>query len=145
MCGIFIVSNLQEYIYKYTKQFALIKAIGGSSFQVFSILIIQTLIMNILGIIAGIGLTFLTVKLFLDSFKFYIFPIALIAALGFIIIQVILLIPGIKTARILPVRAISANEKININHSERFSKVSIIIMIIGLVIDIKCILFLYRK
>ena len=97
MCGIFIASNLQEYIYKYTKQFALIKAMGGSSFQVFSILIIQTLIMNILGIIAGIGLTFLTVKLFLDSFKFYILPIALIAALGFIIIQGILLIPGIKT------------------------------------------------
>ena len=42
---------------------------------------------------------------------------------------------------ILPIRAISANEEININIQNVFSKVSIIIIIIGLVIDIKSILF----
>ncbi|NMF06651.1 FtsX-like permease family protein [Clostridium beijerinckii] len=112
MCGIFIASNFQGYIYKYTRDFAIIKAIGGSSFQVFIIMLMLTMIINISGVFSGMILSFLTCKIFLTSFNYYVFQVAKVALIGFLIIQIVLLVPVFKTARILPIKAMSKNNEI---------------------------------
>ncbi|MDU5723750.1 MAG: FtsX-like permease family protein [Clostridium butyricum] len=116
MCGIFIIANLQRYIYKYTKDFAIIKSIGGSSLQVFKTVLMQTMLMNISGILSGIFLSFLINRLFLHSFKYYIGQSLKISLTGFIIIQIILFIPAFKTARVLPIKAMSKNENVEFKH-----------------------------
>lgn len=137
ICGIFIVSNLQQYIYKYTDQFAIIKAIGGNCTQVFKILLIQTLLMNVMGVCLGILATFISVKIYLKQFKFCTPQVLLISLIGFIIIQVVLFIPGIKTSRILPIKAIQNNERNKDKFPKCLYKFSYASIIIGLL------LFLY--
>lgn len=134
ICGIFIISNLQQYIYKYTDQFAIIKAIGGSCKQVFRILLIQTLIMNVIGVCFGIVATFISVKFFLKSFEFYIVEVLLISLLGFIIVQVLLFIPGLKTSKILPIKAMQNNEKNKDKLPRVLYKFSYTSIIIGLLL-----------
>lgn len=116
MCGIFIVSNLQGYIYKYTKDFAIMKAIGGASFQVFITILLQTIMMNIIGVFSGIMLSILICKMFLSSFEYYILQSLQIAGMGFIIIQIVLLIPAFRTARILPIKAMTNNNDVEFKH-----------------------------
>lgn len=134
MCGIFIASNFQGYIYKYTKDFAIIKAIGGSSTQVFITILMQTMMMNIIGVFSGIILSFLTCKLFLSSFEYYIVQSSKIALMGFIIIQIVLLIPAFKTARILPIKAMTKNENVDFKHLKLIKFVMIGSMIIGVLL-----------
>ncbi|MDU1117055.1 MAG: FtsX-like permease family protein [Clostridium butyricum] len=131
MCGIFIASNFQGYIYKYTKDFAIIKAVGGSNSQVFKTVLMQTMMMNIIGVSSGIILSFLTCKLFLNSFEYYILQAAKIALIGFITIQVVLLIPAFKTARILPIKAMSKNENLDFKHLKLIKFVMILSISIG--------------
>ncbi|NFG25269.1 FtsX-like permease family protein [Clostridium botulinum] len=134
ICGIFIVSNLQGYIYKYTKDFAIIKAIGGSSFQVFITVLIQTIMINIIGIFSGLILSFLIYKLFLTSFQYYIFPLVKISLIGFVIIQMVLLIPAFKTCRILPQKVMSKNENIDFKHSKLIKSIMTISTVIGILL-----------
>ncbi|MDS0525769.1 ABC transporter permease [Clostridium sp. SHJSY1] len=140
MCGILIISNLQEYIYKYTKEFAIIKAIGGSSQQVSSILKIQTLLINIIGVILGLVLTCISSKIFLPSFNVYYIPLCITALVGFIIMQFILHIPAARTAKILPVQAMDSNEKIVNEYSKGKKTVSLILIGIGVFIEVYAIL-----
>jgi hypothetical protein len=135
MCGIFIISNLQEYIYKYTKEFAVIKAIGGSSQQVSRILKIQTLLINIIGVTLGLALSCISSKLFLPSFNIYFIHLFITAFFGFIIMQFILRIPGARTQRILPVEAMNSNEKIVDKYSKGKNISSLILIGIGIFIE----------
>lgn len=115
MCGIFIVSNLQGYIYKYTKEFSIIKVIGGSSFQVFITVLMQMMMINITGVLSGAIASFLICKLFFTSFEYYFLSALKIALIGFLIIQIVLLIPVFKTTRILPIKSRSKMEMLNLN------------------------------
>ncbi|MDR5588109.1 ABC transporter permease [Clostridium aquiflavi] len=140
MCGIFIVSNLQGYIYKYTKDFSVIKAIGGSSFQVFITVLMQTMMINITGVLSGTILSFLTCKLFLTTFEYYFLPILKIALIGFLIIQIVLLIPVFKTTRILPLKAMSKNDNVEFKHKKLMKYTMIGSLITGILIILLCII-----
>lgn len=110
------------------------KAIGGSAFQVFITVLMQTMMMNIIGVFSGIVLSFLTCKLFLTSFEYYILQSAKIALIGFITIQIVLLIPAFKTARILPIKAMSKNENMDFKHLKLIKFVMIGSIIIGILL-----------
>ena len=113
MCGLFVVSNMQQFVYKYTKDFAIMKAIGADVDQIAKIVFYQTILINIIGVLSGIMLTILSVVFFLKEFTINFVPILKISFMGFVICQVILFIPAIRTAKILPIKAIQQNEKVN--------------------------------
>lgn len=134
MCGLFIVSNFQSYIYKYTKDFAIIKAIGGSSKQVFITVLLQTLMINSIGILSGAALSFVVCKLFLKSFKYYLIPTLEICLFGFVLIQIILLIPSFRTLKILPKKAMEVNNNREFNHKNLIKYIMIFMLVIGILL-----------
>ncbi|BCZ45611.1 ABC transporter permease [Clostridium gelidum] len=140
MCGIFIVSNLQGYIYKYTKDFSVIKAVGGSSFQVFITVLMQTMMINITGVFSGTILSFLICKLFLTSFEYYYLPALKIALIGFLIIQIVLLIPVFKTSRILPLKAMAKNDNVEFKHIKLMKYIMKGSLIVGIILILSCII-----
>lgn len=124
MCSLFVLSNFQIFLYGYRKQFALLRAIGGSSRQAFFIVLIQCTFINAIGIVLAILVSFLSNQFlqewigsfFFESFKQmdYSFPFALmIGAFAFIIIEIFMLIPSIKSSNIMPLSIVTENEKLD--------------------------------
>ena len=123
MCALFIISNFQSFLYKYRNQFALIRAIGGSSKQAFNIVFIQCTIINSVGILIGLISSYISSR-YLTGFlsnQFLLqadggdfsFTIAFaISFILFLVIEVFMLFPAIKSSKILPLKIIEKNEQL---------------------------------
>ena len=72
ICGIFVMANMKHYLYKYTKDFAIMKALGASRKNIYNILFMQGLILNIIGISFGIILHLLIIKFILNQYVIFI-------------------------------------------------------------------------
>jgi len=138
--ALLVLSNFQIFLYNYRNQFALIRALGGSSGQAFKLVFIQCTFINTIGIILAFMISYLSCSYLLDLFN-NLFPFkassiqfpyltaVLISCASFLIIELFMLIPAIKSAKILPLTIIQSNETIEVNH--KYSKgwgISILIL-----------------
>ena len=121
ICTLLILSNFRLFISEYQRELAIIRAIGGDASQSFKLIFIQAGFIVLLGTVLGIGFaygssTFLTWTFFnlfgLESsgaafpWLYAVFVAILCAA----IIMLMLLIPVVKSTKILPLQAMRDNE-----------------------------------
>jgi ABC-type antimicrobial peptide transport system permease subunit len=138
--SLLVLSNFQIFLYNYRNQFALIRALGGSSGQAFKLVFIQCTFINIIGIILAFAISYISCSYLLDLFnnlfsfkassiKFPYITAGLVSCASFLIIELFMLIPAIKSSKILPLRIMQSNEEIAINY--KYSKrwgISILIL-----------------
>lgn len=100
--SLFINSNLQNLLYRYKDQFALLRAIGGKGKDIFKILFIQGTVIN------GIGVTLaIIISLIL---KFKLIYSLLIALVIFIILEILTIVAPLKGLKVMPLQSFRANE-----------------------------------
>ncbi|GGA91034.1 FtsX-like permease family protein [Ornithinibacillus halotolerans] len=123
--SLILISNFDIFLYKYKNQLAILRSMGATRGQVFHIILLQTIVINVIG--AGLGLlfTFVSYRL-LKSWMEYLFSISVADAgvnigIAFVvtiscmtIIQLFMLYPSIKSTKILPMVVMQDNEKLDI-------------------------------
>src|SRR5690625_1835012 len=69
MTSLFIISNFDLFLYKYKHELAILRSIGASRWQVFKIVLIQSLFIHLLGVIFAIIFSFFMYYLLQGSFE----------------------------------------------------------------------------
>jgi len=141
--GLLIVSNFDLLIYKNKNQLAIMRSIGATSKQVAIITFIQSSILNLTGVISGFFLAWLSqqfihkwlekllsFQVINEDFNFRIAFIAMIFSL--ISIQLFLIIPMSKTAKILPLKIIQENEELDFKGKKNQKKIGQILIVAGI-------------
>ncbi|MGO0258250.1 FtsX-like permease family protein [Priestia aryabhattai] len=127
--SLLIISNFELLLYKIKNQFAIMRSLGATTKQISQLIFTQSIIINFSGICIGLLGTFLSQKYVYTwmgkFFKISSSPtqfhlgIALIIALcSFIIIQLFLLIPSYRSAKILPLKVMQKNERLDFGYSK---------------------------
>ncbi|WP_310330974.1 FtsX-like permease family protein [Priestia megaterium] len=127
--SLLIISNFELLLYKMKNQFAIMRSLGATTKQISQLIFTQSIIINFLGICIGLLGTFFSQKYVYawmgKFFKISSSPtqfhlgIALIIALcSFIIIQLFLLIPSYRSAKILPLKVMQKNERLDFGYSK---------------------------
>ncbi|MFE4036381.1 FtsX-like permease family protein [Priestia sp. YIM B13489] len=127
--SLLIISNFELLLYKMKNQFAIMRSLGATTKQISQLIFTQSIIINFSGICIGLLVTFLSQKYVYawmgKFFKISSSPtqfhlgIALIIALCiFIIIQLFLLIPSYRSAKILPLKVMQKNERLDFGYSK---------------------------
>lgn len=127
--SLLIISNFELLLYKMKNQFAIMRSLGATTKQISQLIFTQSVIINLSGICMGLLGTFLSQKYVYawmgKFFKISSSPtqfhlgIALIIALcSFIIIQFFLLIPSYRSAKILPLKVMQKNERLDFGYSK---------------------------
>ncbi|PFP33165.1 ABC transporter permease [Priestia megaterium] len=127
--SLLIISNFELLLYKMKNQFAIMRSLGATTKQVSQLIFTQSIIINFSGICIGLLSTFFSQKYVYawmgKFFKISSSPtqfhlgIALIIALcSFIIIQLFLLIPSYRSAKILPLKVMQKNERLDFGYSK---------------------------
>ncbi|MFU1996841.1 FtsX-like permease family protein [Priestia megaterium] len=127
--SLLIISNFELLLYKMKNQFAIMRSLGATTKQISQLIFTQSIIINFSGICMGLLGTFLSQKyVYAWMGKFFKIPssptqfhlgIALIIALcSFIIIQLFLLIPSYRSAKILPLKVMQKNERLDFGYSK---------------------------
>ncbi|OOR15029.1 ABC transporter permease, partial [Bacillus mycoides] len=127
--SLLVISNFELLFYKMKNQFAIMRSLGATTKQMSNIILIQSGIINIIGVFLGFWLTFISRKLMynwmekwlgisasLDTFNFKIAVIISLCCFG--IIQVFLLFPTYKSSKILPIKIMEENEKLDFSYSK---------------------------
>lgn len=139
--SLLIISNFELLLYKMKNQFAIMRSLGATTKQISQLIFTQSIIINFSGICIGLLGTFLSQKYVYTwmgkFFKISSSPtqfhlgIALIIALcSFIIIQLFLLIPSYRSAKILPLKVMQKNERLDFGYSK--ARVILFKILIGL-------------
>ncbi|MGY3312022.1 putative ABC transport system permease protein [Peribacillus simplex] len=127
--ALLIISNFELYLYKYKYEFSIMRSIGATTKQMSKIIMIQSSLITIIGTLGGFLLSILChqyLNIWLEElFSFAIpsaefnygiaIPIALISG---ILIQSFMLIPIYKSSKILPLKIIQQNEKIDFSYKK---------------------------
>ncbi|MEH7489643.1 FtsX-like permease family protein [Priestia megaterium] len=127
--SLLIISNFELLLYKMKNQFAIMRSLGATTKQISQLIFTQSIIINFSGICIGLLGTFLSQKYVYawmgKFFKISSSPtqfhlgIALIISLcSFIIIQLFLLIPSYRSAKILPLKVMQKNERLDFGYSK---------------------------
>ncbi|WP_257064894.1 FtsX-like permease family protein [Priestia megaterium] len=127
--SLLIISNFELLLYKMKNQFAIMRSLGATTKQISQLIFTQSIIINFSGICIGLLGTFLSQKYVYawmgKFFKISSSPtqfhlgIALIISLcSFIIIQLFLLIPSYRSAKILPLKVMQKNEQLDFGYSK---------------------------
>ncbi|MCG0050161.1 FtsX-like permease family protein [Priestia aryabhattai] len=127
--SLLLISNFELLLYKMKNQFAIMRSLGATTKQISQLIFTQSIIINFSGICIGLLGTFLSQKYVYTwmgkFFKISSSPtqfhlgIALIIALcSFIIIQLFLLIPSYRSAKILPLKVMQKNERLDFGYSK---------------------------
>ncbi|WP_212927749.1 FtsX-like permease family protein [Oceanobacillus sp. J11TS1] len=125
--SLFIISNFELFIYKYKHELAILRSIGGSRWQVFKIIFIQSIIINSIGCILALLFSFFSYRylqtligeLFSIEFTTFSFDYKLaLLSVGIcaVLIQAFMLIPAYRSSKLLPVTAMQENEALTISH-----------------------------
>ncbi|WP_280161133.1 ABC transporter permease (plasmid) [Priestia megaterium] len=127
--SLLIISNFELLLYKMKNQFAIMRSLGATTKQMSKMIFIQSTMINIAGVCIGFLLAFLSQQ-FIYSWMSKLFDISssathfnvgiavIIAICSFIIIQLFLLIPSYKSAKILPIKIMQENEKLDFGYSK---------------------------
>jgi putative ABC transport system permease protein len=127
--SLLIISNFELLLYKMKNQFAIMRSLGATTKQISQLIFTQSIIINFSGICIGLLGTFFSQKYMYawmgKFFKISSSPtqfnlgIALIIALcSFVIIQLFLLIPSYRSAKILPLKIMQKNERLDFGYSK---------------------------
>lgn len=145
--ALLVISNFEIILYKIKNQIAILRCIGATTKQVMRIIILNSIIINATGVLLGVILVVLGVhKMFTfaeEKLSLYpatdeinIIQIVLIALICFIIFQLFMFIPAYRSTKILPLKIMSENERLDFSGGTgklRFMKVLMIISVILLV------------
>lgn len=142
MTILFVITNFDVFLYKYKNQIAIMRSIGASTVQVFQVIFIQTFLINILGCAGGLLLTLLSYQLVYPGLeallgltvrdRVFDFNLAiLMTSIIFVILQVGMVIPAYKSSRILPLKIVQANEKIDVSYSKLRIRIGIAAVVLS--------------
>ncbi|MDN3233545.1 ABC transporter permease [Priestia megaterium] len=127
--SLLIISNFELLLYKMKNQFAIMRSLGATTKQMSKMIFIQSTVINFSGICIGFLLAFFSQQ-FIYSWMSKLFNISsspthfnlgiavIIAICSFIIIQIFLLIPSYKSAKILPIKIMQQNENLDFGYSK---------------------------
>lgn len=124
MSGLFILGSFQTFLYNYRGQFAVIRSIGGSAEQAFYIVLVQCTFINIIGVVMGILSAYVTNNYLFSTFnkvflldninnEFSISAALYVAIVSFLILELLMIGPALKSKRILPLNITNKNEKLD--------------------------------
>ncbi|AEN89659.1 ABC-type transport system, involved in lipoprotein release, putative [Priestia megaterium WSH-002] len=127
--SLIIISNFELLLYKMRNQFAIMRSLGASTKQISKIIMIQSTVINITGISLGFILNFLSQrtlyswveKLFnipTTPSEFNVGAAISISILAFIVIQLFLFVPAYRSTKVLPLKTMEENEKLNYSYSK---------------------------
>ncbi|HDR4570075.1 ABC transporter permease [Bacillus cytotoxicus] len=141
--SLLIISNFELLFYKLKNQFAIMRSLGATTEQMSKIILIQSSIINFTGVLLGFAITFISrdltyswmekwigISATLDTFNFKIATVASLCCLG--VIQIFLLFPAYRSSKILPIKIMEENEKLDFSYSKTRRIVSKIILGISL-------------
>ncbi|WP_375345187.1 ABC transporter permease [Priestia megaterium] len=132
--SLILISNFELLLYKMRNQFAIMRSIGASTKQISKIIIIQSTVINTVGTGVGFLLTFCSQRYLyswlgkaseISSFPsdFNVGTDIILTVVVFVIIQFFLLVPAYRSTKVLPLKTMQTNEKINYG----FSKTRIVV------------------
>ncbi|UKJ83523.1 FtsX-like permease family protein (plasmid) [Priestia megaterium] len=127
--SLLIVSNFELLLYKMKNQFAIMRSLGATTKQISQLIFTQSIIINFSGICIGLLGTFFSQKyvyVWMGKFfkisssptQFHLGIALIIALCSFIIIQLFLLIPSYRSAKILPLKVVQKNERLDFGYSK---------------------------
>ncbi|KMN92392.1 FtsX-like permease family protein [Priestia aryabhattai] len=127
--SLLIISNFELLLYKMKNQFAIMRSLGATTKQISQLIFTQSVIINLSGICMGLLGTFLSQKYvyaWMGKFfkisssptQFHVGIALIIALCSFIIIQLFLLIPSYRSAKILPLKVMQKNERLDFGYSK---------------------------
>ncbi|GAB1780293.1 FtsX-like permease family protein [Priestia aryabhattai] len=127
--SLLIISNFELLLYKMKNQFAIMRSLGATTKQISQLIFTQSIIINFSGICIGLLGTFLSQKhvyTWMGKFfkisssptQFHLGIALIIALCSFIIIQLFLLIPSYRSAKILPLKVMQKNERLDFGYSK---------------------------
>ncbi|WP_421085605.1 FtsX-like permease family protein (plasmid) [Priestia sp. MF3] len=127
--SLLIISNFELLLYKMKNQFAIMRSLGATTKQISQLIFTQSIIINFSGICIGLLGTFLSQKYvytWMGKFfkisssptRFHLGIALIIALCSFIIIQLFLLIPSYRSAKILPLKVMQKNERLDFGYSK---------------------------
>ncbi|MGF9891185.1 FtsX-like permease family protein [Priestia megaterium] len=139
--SLIIISNFELLLYKMRNQFAIMRSLGASAKQVSKIITLQSTVINITGICLGFILAYFSQrslykwieKLFnipTTPSEFSIGAAVVIAIVTFIIIQLFLFIPAYRSTKVLPLKTMEKNEKLNFSYSK--ARVTVFKVLVGI-------------
>lgn len=147
--SLLIISNFEVFLYKYKNQFAIMRSIGATSKQMFKVILIQGSLINVIGAFLGLILAIISNQFLLEWFeKLFAFEISvtdfnykiaiIVMLISMIIIEIFMLLPSYKSAKVLPLKIIRENEQtdfLNKKVSKRSGKIlflsSIFLILLG--------------
>lgn len=127
--SLLIISNFELLLYKMKNQFAIMRSLGATTKQISQLIFTQSIIINFSGICIGLLGTFSSQKYvyaWMGKFfkisssptQFHVGIALIIALCSFIIIQLFLLIPSYRSAKILPLKIMQKNERLDFGYSK---------------------------
>ncbi|MNW46476.1 FtsX-like permease family protein [compost metagenome] len=140
--SIFIISNFESFMYKYNIQMSIMRSIGATRKQIFNVVLIQLGIINICGTVSGYFLALVSNTfaqrwlqvLFDVQYPTMIFDhsrafLTIIVAILFI--QLLMIIPSIRSSRTLPLKIVQKNEDNDFSYKRVNLAIGISLLLIG--------------
>ena len=125
--SLLIISNFELLLYKNKNQFAIMRSLGATTKQMSKIILIQSSIINVVGVACGLLLTIFTQRFvyhwmealfsFTASSKNFDVVLAIIISICCsVLIQIFFLIPSYRSSKVLPLKIMEENEKLDFGH-----------------------------
>lgn len=126
--ALFIISNFELFLYKYKHELAILRSIGATKRQVFSLILYQSAVINVVGGVSALLFSFIAYR-YLQSVLWqlfevatetlaYNFPVAIaVTLISMVCIQLFMLFPAYRSSRLLPVTIMQENEDLEFSHT----------------------------
>lgn len=140
--SLFIISNFEVFLYKYKNQLAIMRALGASKRQIFEIIFLQCTVINVVGALGAVFLSFITHQ-FLQGWMSNLFAVDIVQAnfnfilaltvafLSGLIIQVFMFVPAYRSSKVLPIIAMQENESIDFRYQTVYNKIGYSLLGVG--------------
>lgn len=136
--SLFIISNFELLLYKYKHELSILRSIGASRKQVFNIILLQSIIINLVGGLLAIVFSFLIYRylqtgmekvfsITVDTMRFDFVTAGTVTVICMLLIQIFMLIPAYRSSRLLPISIMVENENIHFTHTNLRKKVSLLV------------------
>lgn len=119
--SLLVISNFEVMLFKYRFQFAVLRSMGALTGQLFKLVFIQCSITNIVGVVCGLLLSYLSysyitpwlsgiLSIPVTETKFDLTSAGIVAMASFIIIEIFMLVPSYRSSKILPLKMLEINQ-----------------------------------
>lgn len=145
--SLLILSNYEIILYKLRNQIAILRSIGATTKQISSIILFQSMVINLCGVGLGAILSFFGMN-FLFQIAEQVFrlppitdkisnlPMLAMTIACFIVFQLFMLIPAYRSTKILPLKINEDNEHLNFKHKKGKSRIGKVSTTLGLILYI---------